>query len=383
MNYDFRRKKLRKKLKRAGLDLFLTRNPSNVRYLCPSFKGEGTILITKDKTFLFVDSRYTGQAKLEIEGEKGVEIAEMRKPFLKSLLKLFTERGVKSVAFETEHTTHAFFETLKKNCKGIKLCPTRDWAENLRVVKDDEEISHIRRACNIVDKVLAEVISEIRWGRTTELNLEHEIEYRFKKEGSMHLPFKPIVVGGHRASFPHAHPTHATLKESEFVIVDCGASYEGYACDLTRTIGKNIMDAEKKATYKLVLKVQEAAISNVKPGVKTSDLCDLAREMFWEKDVSQFFIHGLGHGVGLDIHEAPSLSSHGSVKLKEGMVITIEPGIYIPNKYGVRIEDTVLVTSNGCEVLTRLPKDSWQVRLPCGSLPASCRSKQAGGQGSS
>ncbi len=360
MNYEFRRKKLVKKLKREGVDLFLTLYSANVRYLCPSFKGEGTILVVKDRTILLVDSRYTQQARLEIEGEENVEISEMKKPFLKSLLKLFSETGIKSVAFETEHTSYAFFEMLKKHCKGIKLHPVKDWVENLRVIKDDEEISHIRRACNIVDKVLGKVISDMKWGKTTELELENEIEYRFKKEGSGHLPFKPIIVGGSRASFPHAHPTCETLKENEFVIVDCGASFGGYACDLTRTIGKNIMDAEKKAIYNLVLKVQETAISNIKPGVKTSDLCKLVREMFWEKDVAQFFIHGLGHGVGLDIHEAPSLSSHGSVKLKEGMVITIEPGIYIPNKYGVRIEDTVLVTSKGYEVLTGLYKSCWQ-----------------------
>ncbi len=360
MNYELRRKKIVKKLKRQGVDLFLTRHPANVRYLCPSFKGEGVILVTRSKTFLLVDSRYIEQAKLEIEGEKNIEIAEMRKPFLKSLFKLFAKTGVKSVAFEIEHTTYAFFEILKKHCRGIKLSPTKDWVENLRIIKDDEEVSYIRRACNIVDKVLGKVIDDIKWGKTSELELENEIEYRFKKEGSQHLPFNPIIVGGSRASFPHAHPTNELLKEGEFVIIDCGASYEGYGCDLTRTIGKNIMDAQKKSTYSLVLKTQEAAISSIKPGVKTSDVCNLVREMFWEEDVVQFFIHGLGHGVGLDIHEAPSLSSHGSVKLKEGMVITIEPGIYIPNKYGVRIEDTVLVTSKGCEVLTRLSKSNWQ-----------------------
>jgi len=389
MNYEFRRKRIVKKLKREGLDLFLTRHPANVRYLCPSFKGEGTLLITKNGTFLLVDSRYIAQAKLEIEGEENIEIAEMRKPFLKSLLKLFAKTAVKSVAFEIEYTTYAFFKILEKNCKGIhpvrnrsplgdrtempkalpisngvKLHPVKNWVENLRIIKDDEEISYIRRACNIVDKVLGEIFKNIKWGKTSELELENEIEYRFKKEGSGHLPFKPIVVGGGRASFPHAHPTDEKLKEKEFVIVDCGASFESYACDLTRTIGKNIMDAEKKDIYNLVLKVQETAISNIKPGVKTSDLCKLVREMFWEKDVAQFFIHGLGHGVGLDIHEAPTLSSHGSVKLKKGMVITIEPGIYIPNKYGVRIEDTVLVTSKGCEVLTRLSKSDWQAGLP-------------------
>ncbi|MDD5454817.1 MAG: Xaa-Pro peptidase family protein [Candidatus Ratteibacteria bacterium] len=386
MNYEFRRNKIEKKLKREGLDLFFTRHYPNVRYLCPSFKGEGTILITKDRTFLLVDSRYTQQAKLEIGEEQNIEIAEMKKPFMKSLLKLFSQTGVKSVAFETEYTTFAFLEMLKKHCKGVhpvrnrsplgdrtempkalpisngvQLHPVKDWVENLRVIKDDKEISHIRRACSIVDKILGEIIDDIKWGKTSELELENEIEYRFKKEGSEHLPFKPIIVGGSRASFPHAHPTNETLNEKEFVIVDCGASYEGYGCDLTRTIGKNIMDTEKIGTYNLVLKAQEAAINNIKPGVKTSDLCKLVREMFWKEDVVQFFIHGLGHGVGLDIHEAPALSSHGSVKLKEGMVITIEPGIYIPNKYGVRIEDTVLVTSKGCEVLTRLPKSSWQL----------------------
>jgi Xaa-Pro aminopeptidase len=360
MSYEFRRKKIVKKLKRDGVDSFLARHQVNVRYLCPSFKGEGVILVTRDMTFLFVDSRYTEQAKLEIADEEGVEIVEMRKPFLKSLLKLLDKTGVKSVAFEIEHITYGFFETLKKHCKGIKLEPAKDWVENLRIIKDDEEISYIRCACNIVDKVLGTVIDDIKWGKTSELELANELEYRLKKEGSGQLPFKPIIAGGSRASFPHAHPTNEPLKEGEFVIVDCGASCEGYGSDLTRTIGKNIMDSEKKDIHSLVLKVQEAAINNIKPGVKTADLCKLVREMFWEKDVVQFFIHGLGHGVGLDIHEAPSLSSHGSVKLKEGMIITIEPGIYIPNKYGVRIEDTVLVTSKGYEVLTRLPKSRWQ-----------------------
>ncbi len=360
MNYEFRRKKIIKKLKRKGIDSFLTREQINVHYLCPSFKGEGVILVTKDITFLLVDSRYTQQAKFEIADEKGIELVEMRKPFLKSLLKLFAKAGVKNTAFEVEHTTYDFFETLKKNCRGIKLEPTKGWVENLRIIKDDEEAKNIRRACNIIDRAMTTLIKNIKWGKTSELDLANELEYGLKKEGSGQLPFYPIIVSGSRTSFPHAYPTRELLREGELVIIDCGASCQGYGSDLTRTIGKNIMDAEKKETYNLVLKVQETAIKNVKPGVKTSDLCKLVREMFWEKDVAQFFIHGLGHGVGLNIHEAPSLSSHGSVKLKEGMVITIEPGVYIPNKYGVRIEDTVLVTSKGCEVLTGLYKNCWQ-----------------------
>ena len=356
MNYEVRRKKLIKKLKREGLDSFLTRHQVNLRYLCPSFKGEGVLLVTKDMTFLVVDSRYTEQARLQVQSEAGIEIAEMRKPFLVSILKLFAKAGIKSVAVEEEHITYEFFVKLRK--KHEELYPVRDWVENLRIVKDDGEIANIRRACNIVDRVIESLRKDIRWGMK-EIELANELEYRLKKEGSGDLPFRPIIAGGVRASFPHAHPEDEPLKEEEFVIIDCGASYNGYGSDLTRTIGKNIMDKEKKRIYNLVLEVQEAAISNIKPGIKTSDLCKLVRQRLYEEDVVQFFIHGLGHGVGLDIHEAPSLSSHGSVKLKEGMVITIEPGIYMPNEYGVRIEDMVLVTHGGYEVLTSSFKESY------------------------
>ena len=351
MNYERRRKKIVRKLRRDGLDSFLTRHQVNVRYLCPSFKGEGVILITKDRTFLLVDSRYTEQAKLEIVGEEGIELAEMRKPFLPSLQKLFAKAAIKSAAVEEEHITYSFFQKLSNKCKGVKVHPVRDWVENLRVIKDEEEIENIRRACNIVDSVIEKLRKDIRWG-ITEIKLANELEYNLKKAGSGQLPFKPIIAGGARAAFPHAQLTDEPLEEGELVIIDSGASYKGYASDLTRTIGKNIMDREKKRIYNLVLKVQEAAINNIKPGVKTSDLCKLVREDLFEHGVAQFFIHGLGHGVGLDIHESPALSSHSSVRLKAGMVITIEPGIYIPNKFGVRIEDMVLVTSTGHEVLT-------------------------------
>ncbi len=357
MNYDFRREKVVKKLKRDGIDSFLTRK-FNMHYLCPSFSGDGVILITKDITFLLVDSRYTEQAKLEVKSEKGVEVVDMKKPFWVSLQKLFTKAGIKSVAVEGEYITYDFFEKLKVKCKGVKIHPIKDWVENLRIIKDEVEIANIRRACNIVDRVMESISKDMRWG-ITEIELANELEYKLKKEGSGELPFKPIIAGGARASFPHAQPTDEPLKEGEFVIIDCGASYKGYGSDLTRTLGKNIMDQEKKRIYNLVLEVQEAAINNIKPGIKTSDLCDLVRERFFEEDVVQFFIHGLGHGVGLQIHEAPALSSHGSVKLKAGMVITIEPGIYLPNKFGVRIEDTVLVTSKGCEVLTSSLKEHY------------------------
>ena len=358
MNYELRRKKIVKKLKREGVDAFLTRHQPNLNYLCPSFMGEGVIVITRYKTFLLVDSRYTEQAKLEIAGESDIEIAEMRKPFLASLQKLFAKADIKSVAIEEEHITYSFFQELKKKFKRLKIHPVKDWVENLRVIKDKEEIENIRCACNIVDGAIEILRKNIKWG-ITETELANELEYKLKKAGSGTLPFRPIIAGGSRASFPHAPPTKEPLREGEFVIIDCGASYNGYASDLTRTIGKNIMDGEKKRIYNLVLKVQEAAINNIKPDVKTSDLCKLVREKFFEQGVVQFFIHGLGHGVGLQIHEAPALSSHGSVKLKEGMVITIEPGIYIPDKFGVRIEDMVLVTSTGHEVLTSSYKKNY------------------------
>lgn len=358
MNYDFRRNKIVSKLKRDGVDSFLTTHQVNLHYLCPLFKGEGVLLVTKEMTFLLVDSRYTNQAKLELNGEEGIEVMETKKSLLFTLSRLLAQSSIKSVAVEGEHITYDFFERIKKEFKGVKIHPVKGWVENLRIIKDEGEIASIRRACNIVDKVVETLRKDIRWGMK-ETELATELEYRLKKEGSGKLPFRPIVAGGGRASFPHAHPTDKPLREGELVIIDCGASCNGYCSDLTRTIGQNIMDGEKKRIYSLVLEVQQAAIDSIKPGIQTSDLCKLVREMFFEEDVVQFFIHGLGHGVGLEVHEAPSLSSHGSVKLKEGMVITIEPGIYIPDKFGVRIEDTVLVTRGGCEVLTSSFKECY------------------------
>ncbi len=358
MNYEFRRKKIIRKLKREDIDSFLTTHQVNLRYLCPSFRGEGVLLVTKDMTFLLVDSRYTNQAKLGLQGEEGIEVIETKKSLLFSLLRILAQLNIRSVAVEGEHITYELFVKLRKKCKGIKIHPMRNWVGSLRIIKDEGEIVNIRRACNIVDRVAEAILKDIRWGMK-EIELANELEYRLKKEGSGELPFSPIVAGGGRASFPHAQPTDEPIKEGEFVIIDCGASYNGYCSDLTRTIGKNIMDGEKKRIYNLVLEVQQAAIGNIKPEIKTSDICKLVRERFFEKGVVQFFIHGLGHGVGLEVHEAPSLSSHSSVKLKEGMVITIEPGLYIPNEYGVRIEDMVLITHNGCEVLTSSYKEHY------------------------
>lgn len=354
MNYKLRRKRLIEKLKKENIDSFFTLNQHHLHYLC-SFKGEGAVFVTKGKTLILVDSRYTEHAKADLRDDENLEVMEVNKSSIFNLPEIFSQFSIKSVALEAKHITYDFFSDLQNKCKNIELYPVKDWVEELRIVKENEEIENIRNACKIVDKVLDSLIKDIKWG-VSEKDFVVELEYKLKKEGSGELPFPPIVAGGVRASFPHAIPTNEKIKEGEFLVIDCGASYKGYVCDLTRTIGKNIIDEGKKKIYNLVFDAQKAAIDSIKPGIKASDLYAVAYEVFSKQGVSKLFTHGLGHGVGLQVHEAPSLFPKESVELKEGMVFTIEPGIYVLNKYGVRIEDLVLVTSKGCEVLTTSPK---------------------------
>jgi len=354
-DYISRRSRIIRKLKELGTDSFLTLHPPNIRYLC-TFKGEtGALFLHRDVSFLLVDSRYITEAKDEV---RGVEIRKIDNSLPSILFKLTKEMNVKRIAVEEEHITYGFFNKLRRRCKKVEILPVREWVENLRVIKDEREIANIRDACKITDKIFKDIKKNIKWGMK-ESDLANELEYRLKREGSEELPFSPIVASGRRASYPHARPTNSPLREGELVIIDCGARYNGYCSDLTRTIGQNIMDEEKKRFYNLVLRAQKAAIEAIRPGVVISTLVKIVHDIFRKEKLLRYFAHALGHGVGLEVHEKPSLSLKKSLRLKEGMVVTIEPGLYIPGSCGVRIEDMILVTSSGYELLTSCPKESY------------------------
>jgi len=338
-------KRLREKLNQENLDLLLVTALTNIRYLCGFTGSNGILLVSKDKAVFLTDFRYKEQVKKEV---KGAEIKIPQKDLLKG-------KRIKA-GFEEKYLTFQLYQRLKTLLPQVLWVPTENLVESLLVTKDEEEIKKIKKAADISAKVYQEVLQYLRPG-VKESDISAELEYRIKRNGGTGSAFEPIVASGLRSAMPHARASSKTLKKGEFVTLDFGASYDGYVCDITRTVVLGNATPRQKKIYDLVLKAQTRAIESACSGMKGFELDKVSRDIIKKAGYQKYFGHGLGHGIGLLVHDSPGINTKSQEVLKPGMVITIEPGVYIPGWGGVRIEDDVLITRNGCKVLTHIDRE--------------------------
>lgn len=336
----------------AGVDGLLVTHLPDIRYLCGFTGSYGAAVLVGGRAVLFTDGRYTAQAKSEAAGTRVVIV---KKPAVVAACEWVEAAGVRRCGFDDTHTTVAMLDTMRKSVstkvrRGL-FKPVGPLTARLREVKDADEIQRMRRAalvgCGLFDGMLAYLQAGL-----TEIEVAAELEHAARLAGVEGMSFETIVASGERSALPHGRASTAKLPRRGFVTLDFGVMLDGYCSDMTRTvhIGK-AMDGEREV-YDFVLEAQEAAVAKVAPGVTAGEVDEAARSVLRRAGLDKYFSHSTGHGVGLEIHEGPRIAAKQTQVLKEGMVITIEPGVYMPGKFGLRIEDMVLVTAKGGEVLT-------------------------------
>jgi Xaa-Pro aminopeptidase len=355
-----RRDRLMEALAAQGPDALLISNPVNVTYLT-AFSGDTTALVlSRDRAVLVSDSRYTEQIAEECPGLDAV-IRPPVKPLPTATAETIDKLGFRSVGFDSAHLTVAEFGTLREQAKSVDWKPESNRVEAMRAVKDVSEVAAIREAIDIAERAYTVFCALLR-PHDCEKDLHDAMEGYIRRAGGTCSSFPPIIAAGERAALPHAPPTGKRIADSAMLLVDWGATGWLYKSDLTRVLALNTISPKLEEVYGVVLRAQTTAIRAARPGVHAKDVDAEARAVIAQAGFGDFFGHGLGHGIGLDIHEAPALRPNSEAVLEPGNVVTIEPGIYLPGWGGVRIEDDILVTPDGCEVLTRVPKELASIR---------------------
>jgi len=352
LRFKERLEKLAASLK--GVDGLLVTNLVNIRYLS-GFRGTSAyLLIGREKAFFITDARY---GRYSIKTGKGFyEIIIIKQKFPVLLKKLASKSGIKRLGFE-KTVSFGLYERLKKT--GLELKPVKGIVEDIRTEKDPEELENIKKAVKRAENAFLKIRPFIKPG-VKEIQVARRLEERLRAGCLCDVPFPVIVASGPvNSAIPHARPSERKIAPGDLVIVDWGSENEGYFSDMTRTLlvqGGSGM-AQKRRIYKTVLRAQKASIALLAPGKKARDVDNSARYVIKQAGYGAYFIHGLGHGLGLEVHEAPGISAVSADTLSEGMVFTIEPGVYVPGIGGVRIEDMVYLSSKRASVLTGLPKD--------------------------
>jgi len=339
---------LQRFLKKNKVSAFLITNLTNIRYLS-GFTGTTAFMIVTGKDSLFLtDFRYTTQAKKQVHSSKIFEIKSM----LKGISDACKSLRIKNLAVESTNLQLAHFNNLRKELSGINLISSAGIVEKLRLVKDEKELKLIKKAINISAKAIKETIPLIKEG-VAERDIALELEFRMRRLGAEKNAFDIIVASGHRSSMPHAVAGRKKIKNGDLITIDFGCVFNGYNSDITRTYCLGQACSKEKKTFELVLASQKVAFDNIKEGMLSADADKTVRDFFARQNVARFFGHGLGHGVGLDIHENPALSPNTNETLTEGMVFTIEPGLYFAKKHGVRIEDMATIKNGKLQILTK------------------------------
>lgn len=354
--YPSRRGKLLAEVRQNELAALLVTNETNVRYLT-GFTGDSTyLLLTPDLTLLISDSRYTTQISEECPG-LDVSIRHHSLKMHEAAAKVIKQSKLSQVGFESSVVTVETLELWREELPTTDFVSCPGLVEDLRMIKDADEVSEIREAIRLAEKGFATLRATLR-PDLTELEVAHDLEHAMRKFGSPGASFPPIVGVGPRGALPHGRPSGMRISEADSVLIDWGAnSRRGYKSDLTRILVTGKVSAKLEKVYGVVLTAQRLGIAAIRPGVKGCDVDAVARQHIEQAGFGKYFGHSLGHGIGLNIHEGPRLAAISDTVLKPGMVVTVEPGIYIPNVLGVRIEDDILVTKDGCEVLTSVPKE--------------------------
>ena len=345
-----RLKQIRNEMKQRELDGALFYKPEN-RYYVSGFTGStGYALVLPEEQLFITDFRYITQSTDQCKGFKIEEISAGR-----GIADVLNEYGVKRLGYEDDFMTVEAFNALDEKFQG-ELVPMKRLIEPIRQIKSDEEADLMRKAQSIADETFAHLLTFIRPGMS-EREVYLELVSDLRRRGAEGESFPAIVASGERGSLPHAAPTEKIIEEGDLLTLDFGCIYKGYCSDMTRTICVGKANEQQKEIYHTVLRAQEAALEAIKPGAICKDIDKIARDIIAEAGYGEYFGHGLGHAVGLEVHENPRLNTIDESVLKAGMVVTDEPGIYIPGFGGVRIEDIVLVTEEGKEVLSSSPKE--------------------------
>jgi Xaa-Pro aminopeptidase len=336
----------------AGVEALLVTHLPDVRYLTGFTGSNAALAVFGRRSVLFTDGRYTAQAKAEVQGSRVVIV---KQGAMAAACVWLEEAGVKRCGFDAAHTTVAALEAMRKAVSGKVrrglFQPVVSLVSRLREVKDAEEIEKLRAAAKLGCWLFDGVLNHIVPG-ATEVEVALALEVNARLAGAEGMSFETIVASGLRSALPHGRATGAKLPRKGFVTLDFGVILDGYSSDMTRTIHLGKASAEELAVYDSVLEAQEAAVACVAAGVTVGEVDEAARSVLRRAKLDQYFSHSTGHGVGLEIHEGPRLAAKQEQVLELGMVVTIEPGVYLPGKFGVRIEDMVLVTKRGGEVLT-------------------------------
>ncbi|MGM0837279.1 MAG: M24 family metallopeptidase [Bacillota bacterium] len=344
--------KLRKWLNENHCDAFFLNTVENYRYFS-GFTGSNCYLfVSKNEAILVTDQRYSQQIREETEGYK-IHIHEIN-PFT-TLEKVLKSLEVSSIAYDGKKTPVSLLRALRNMDGKVDWVYTEDVSLGIRQYKEPAEEAAIQQAAEIGDLAFKELCQIIKPGMT-EKHIAVELEYLLAKHGSEGPTFGTIVAAGERSALPHATPSSRMVKENDMLLIDFGARFEGYMSDMTRTLWIGEPTARMQEIYMIVLEALEKAIVAVTPGVTCQELDDVARKVFIEADLEEYSLRGLGHGVGLEIHEWPRVVMHHDAPIEKGQIFTIEPGLYIPGVGGVRIEELVSVTESGCKLLTGTPR---------------------------
>ena len=343
----------------AGLkaDCFLVSHLPNIHYLCGFTGSAGLLLVENSRSTLFTDSRYRFQAAEEVHGARVVIAPRGLVRALGGRLRMRGERL--KVAYSPTHVTVAQKAALDAAAGArVRWVDGGDAVERLRAVKDASELAKMRAAGQLISATMDDVIPAMKPG-VTELEVAAQIEYQIKQRGGSGPSFETIVASGPRSAWAHARPSRKPLRKNELVVLDQGAILDGYCSDMTRTVFLGRAPARIKGMYSAVLQALEAAKAAIRPGVSAGDVDAVARRTLGS--FSRFFTHSTGHGLGLEVHEMPRLGKDETTKLDEGMIVTVEPGVYVQGLGGIRIEDDVVVTRRGAEVLTTTPRDFLEI----------------------
>jgi Xaa-Pro aminopeptidase len=362
MNFLVRQQKLRERIASAGLDALLVSHLPNIRYLCGFTGSAGFLLVRESGSVFFTDVRYDTQGREEV---KGAKVIIARQAVLTALREWIEAHCKKSkgwtIGVEAEHLTVAERKRVADLLpSGARLRNSGPLVEHARMVKDGDELELIRAAVRLGATLFDRALEVLRPG-VKETEVAAEMEYSARRAGAEEMSFPTIIASGTRSALPHGRASEQTIAPGAFVVCDFGVILAGYCSDQTRTVwvGAASGDKAKEArhAYESVREAQEAAITAVRPGVRVAEVDAAARKVLRKAGLGRYFTHSTGHGVGLEIHEAPRVAAEQNEVLQPGMVITIEPGVYFPGKWGVRIEDMVAVSEDGCEVMTPTSKD--------------------------
>ncbi|MDN3016540.1 aminopeptidase P family protein [Paenibacillus sp. BSR1-1] len=344
--------KLRSSFGAYGIDGILITSSFNRRYISNFTGSAGVVLISADKALFITDFRYIEQASKQCGG---FEIIKFSGSIPEEVAKQAKNLGIKKLGIEEDYLTYSSFKVYDKEVEA-ELVPVSGVVEKLRLIKTDAEIKILKEAADIADAAFKHILDFIRPGKT-ELEVSNELEFFMRKAGATSSSFDTIVASGHRSALPHGVASDKVIEKGDMVTLDYGAYYKGYVSDITRTVAVGEPDAKLKEIYNIVLESQLRGMDGIKPGITGKEADALTRDYITEKGYGEYFGHSTGHGIGLEVHEGPGLSSKSDLVLEPGMVVTCEPGIYIPGLGGVRIEDDTLITKDHNEALTHSTKD--------------------------